>query len=77
MEIKIKFFGSLSELTGKNELIVSGIQDIKMLDEHLTSTYPALHEQNYVFAVKDKICNEAFSLDAGETVAVLPPFAGG
>ncbi|MEL6557723.1 MAG: MoaD/ThiS family protein [Bacteroidota bacterium] len=78
MEINIKFFGKLAELTGENELTLEVPDEtgIKELEGRFTEQYATWNLQTYLVAVNQNI-TEQQALKNGDEVAFLPPFAGG
>lgn len=78
MEINIKFFGKLAELTGENELTleIADKSGIKELEQHFAKQYESWGLQTYLVAVNQDITEDQM-LKNGDEVAFLPPFAGG
>lgn len=77
MEIKIIFFGQLAEVTGKSNIILTGISDTDGLKKSLQQQYPALKELTFSIAINKKIIQEKTNLKSEDEVALLPPFSGG
>ena len=79
MNIKIKYFGMLSECCGKSEenREVSEDTSLSELKNELLRTYPTLAEKQYKIAVNQKISDGDEDLSEGDEIALLPPFAGG
>ncbi len=77
MSIQIKIFGQLAEITGNNELHLQNVSDTDSLRKKLVSDYSKLQHCSFVIAVDKKIVTENLPLNAGDVVALLPPFAGG
>jgi len=77
MELKIMFFGRLCDVTGRDNLSLRDINDIKGLREVLHKLYPALASMKYIIAVDKKLVEGDMLLYENNTVALLPPFSGG
>lgn len=77
MKIKVLLFGMLAEISGKTKLEIENCKDTNVLLQLLTEKYPAINNCKYVVAVYKTIITENTTLNNGDTVALLPPFAGG
>ncbi len=77
MNLKIKYFGMLSEITQcPEETYVFTQTKVSDLLEELFEKYPLLKEKNFQVAQNCKIIN-AESIIKETEIALLPPFAGG
>ncbi len=79
MQIQIKYFGLLEEFTGKEEEIMEIPKGV-LLNELiliLEERYPGFSSQYARIAVDGTIVSENLSLQQGNTLAIMPPFAGG
>lgn len=79
MEIELKYFGQIAELTGKEtetyttSEVITGAQLItKVLEKH-----PLLKDFNYQLAVNKKLNALEEQITTDTECALLPPFAGG
>lgn len=77
MKIKILFFGMLSEVAGKQEMILNDIGDSETLQNHLTSLIPRLKDYTFRMAINQEFIDSNHTLKDGDVVAMMPPFAGG
>ena len=75
--MKVLLFGIISDITGKEELILNGFKDTGALDQQLQKDYPGLKKVTYRIAVNKEIINVNTLLNDSDEVALLPPFAGG
>lgn len=77
MNLTVKYFGLLAELTQCNEeqLDFSGAT-VKELLENLISKYPELKNKDFQIAQNNTITNDETEISSTE-IALLPPFAGG
>lgn len=77
MQVKVLFFGVLTEVTGtncKHYLEVKSIGDLKL---RLQDDFPEIVHYNYRIALNNEIINNDPQLKDGDEVAFMPPFAGG
>ncbi|MDQ3682251.1 MAG: MoaD/ThiS family protein [Bacteroidota bacterium] len=77
MQIQIIIFGQLKDITGRNNLQLTGISDTDELVIELNKKYPALANAKYIIAVEKEVILKNTVLTDNNTVALLPPFAGG
>jgi len=77
MKVKILFFGMLSEVAGKQEMILNNIGDSETLQNHLISLIPDLKDYTFRMAINREFINRNHTLKDGDVVAMMPPFAGG
>ncbi len=77
MELNIKYFGILAEVTQCNEeTFVFKKQTISELITDLCSKYPQLKGKEFQVAQNQKIVTPKSIVSEGE-IALLPPFSGG
>jgi molybdopterin converting factor small subunit len=77
MQVKVLFFGVLSEVAGtdcKHYIEVKSVYDLKtrILDE-----FPEIQHYNYRISLNNEIINKDLILNDKDEIALLPPFAGG
>ncbi|MCW3118582.1 MAG: thiamine protein [Chitinophagaceae bacterium] len=77
MEINLIIFGKLIDITGSAAMTIKNVADTAQLNEQLHSRYPALSSYPYVIAVEQEIVHANTPLKNKDTVALLPPYAGG
>ena len=79
MNIRLKYFGMISEITQKEEetLELAAHSNINPLLELLSHKYDRLNKMEYKVAINELIENENIELKENDIVALLPPFAGG
>ena len=77
MNLTVKYFGLLAEVTECNEeqLDFSGAT-VKELLENLFSKYPDLKEKDFQVAQNNTIVDKSEPINQTE-IALLPPFSGG
>ena len=77
MQIEVKYFGILAEITGCNtEQLVSSSLEIAGLKETLINKYPDFKNTDFRIAQNQELVLDS-ALLTGQEIAVLPPFAGG
>ena len=79
MKINILLFGVLTEVTGETQLQVDAenIHDLNDLHTWLVKKHPGLQDKTFQYAVNQAISSAEHPLQAGDEVALLPPFSGG
>ena len=77
MRIKLLFFGQVRDITGSSETELAGITTISDLKKYLFNKFPPLKDSKFLISVNRKIVNDNSTLNNGDEVAILPPFAGG
>ena len=75
--MKVLFFASLAELTGKSELEISGVNSIADLRTAFEKQFRGMESMKYAVAVNNKIVNGDQLLNDTDEIAFLPPFSGG
>jgi molybdopterin synthase sulfur carrier subunit len=77
MEIQVIFFGSITDITNTNQIMISGCVDTQSLMNELINRFPSIVNKKYFVAVNQKMIQENTLLNAEDTVALMPPFSGG
>lgn len=78
MNLKIKYFGKIAEITGKTEeLIFLEKGNSETILSNLQVKYPELKTLAYKLAVDQEILKSNMEINEDSTIALLPPFAGG
>jgi len=77
MKIKVLFFGSLSDITGKLSLVVENIENVENLKEKIECEYTEIKNKKYSISVNKQLITNNINLKDNDEVAFLPPFAGG
>lgn len=80
MEITLKYFGIIADITQKKEevlLIDDKSNTVKKTQAILEIKYPKILVFNYSIAVNKKFLQNDILLKNNDIVAILPPFAGG
>ena len=75
--IRILLFAQLAEMFGTHSLEVEGVEDTDGLVRQLEARDDRLCKQQYAIAVNENIIHGNVELKENDTVALLPPFAGG
>lgn len=77
MMIDVLLFGSLAEATGRSLIKLENVSDTESLKSRLLREFPKLEKHKFVVAVCKQVVKVNTILHEGDTVALLPPFAGG
>jgi molybdopterin converting factor small subunit len=77
MPVQVIVFGQLTDIMGNRPVTIDDVADTSQLVHCLTERYPALANAPYIIAVDKQIVNSNTPLTGNNTVALLPPFAGG
>lgn len=77
MEVQVIFFGSITDITIDNSVLIDHCVDVNSLVQELIERYPALANKKYFIALNQKMVHENVKLKLGDTVALMPPFSGG
>ncbi|HNP33954.1 MAG TPA: MoaD/ThiS family protein [Flavobacterium sp.] len=80
MELKLKYFGIIADITQKKEELFFVEEDtitLKLLQSKIEIKYPKILDIKYSIAVNQKFLQNDFLLEKDDIIALLPPFAGG
>ena len=80
MEITLKYFGIIADITQKKEelfFIEDEFNSLKLLQSKLEIKYPKILVINYSIAINKKFLQNDILLKNSDIIALLPPFAGG
>ena len=77
MELSIKYFGIIAEITGlEEEKLKIKDQKIGELIDSIINKYPGLKGREFQIAQNKKIVDNEEPVN-GDEIALLPPFSGG
>jgi molybdopterin converting factor small subunit len=77
MEVKVLFFGVLSEVSG---MAIKHYQDVKSVSDlksRIQDDFPEIAHYNFRISVNSMITDDDLLLKSADEIALLPPFAGG
>ncbi|MBK5270094.1 MAG: MoaD/ThiS family protein [Bacteroidia bacterium] len=77
MRVNVIIFGQLKDIIHSKSLVVEEIGSTDKLIQHLNGVYPELINSKYLIAVQKEIISSDTVLNNNDTVALLPPYAGG
>lgn len=80
MTITVKYFGLIADVSKRKEEILNFENSdftVENLKENLIQKYSELKETSFAIAVNKTIASENLILKNNDTIALLPPFAGG
>lgn len=77
--LKLEFYGLAAEAAGSDSKNWNIEQSMSLseLKNRLFAEVPELQSVSLQFAVNNKLGTETSKINKGDTVAVMPPFAGG
>lgn len=80
MTITIKYLGQIADITERKEEIytsTSALLTVENLIKILKEKYISLSNTSFIVAVNTTIANDSSEINNNDTIALLPPFAGG
>ena len=82
MRVKVLYFAAVRDLSGKDEEdleLPASVTSIARLAAHLATLHPDLagRLENVRFARNEEFANGADTIASGDTIALIPPVAGG
>lgn len=77
MDVQVKVFGQLTDITGHETIGVENVTDINSLLENLNKKFPQLADTKFAIAVDKKVITENILLHRASTIVLMPPFSGG
>jgi molybdopterin converting factor subunit 1 len=82
LKLTVLYFAAVRELVGKDEEVLdvpASVTTVGALAEHLASVHEALEGRlkHVRFARNEEFANDDEALSEGDTVALIPPVAGG
>lgn len=77
MKTDILFFGILAEVAGTNSVSMKDQPDLDHLKKMVLHDFPELENYRYRVSVNRVLTDENCTLNDGDEIAFLPPFAGG
>jgi molybdopterin synthase sulfur carrier subunit len=77
MEVKVLFFGVLSEVSGNAVRHYQDVKSVSDLKRRIQDDFPEITHYNFRISVNSMITDDDLLLKSGDEIALLPPFAGG
>ena len=77
MIITVKYFASIAEATGTDTAAFENLTSIAELKAHIFEIHPSLKKMTFAVAHNQEIKKDDFTIEDGDELAFLPPFAGG
>lgn len=77
MEIKVLFFGVLADVTGTSFRHYNDVKSIGELKQRIQDEFPEIVHYNFRISLNSEITDKDVLLKSGDTLAYMPPFAGG
>jgi len=77
MEIRVLFFGVLTDIAGTGMKIYSGVKSFSDLKFRINDDFPEMVHYDFRISVNSTLIENEPTLNNGDEVALMPPFAGG
>ena len=79
MTIHLLFFGALTDIVGEKQQVLKTDErlTIENINANLKLKFPALINHTYKIALNKILAEPSTTVNDGDEVAFLPPFAGG
>jgi len=77
MQVEIVLFGQLTDIAGKDKIVITNVFNTDELKQAVNTMYPAMTGIQYIIAVDKKSIQTNTLLNEASSVALLPPFSGG
>lgn len=77
MEVKVLFFGVLTEVTQTGLKIYHNVETLGNLMMKIRDEFPEIVNYNFRTSVNSVMVNDDPILNNGDEIALMPPFAGG
>ena len=77
MQVKVLFFGVLSEVAGTDFRHFRDVKSISDLKLRIVDDIPEIEHYNYRISLNNEIISNDKVLNDNDEVALMPPFAGG
>lgn len=77
MQVKVLFFGVLSEVAGTDCRHYMEVKSISELKSRIIDEFPEIAHYNYRISLNSEIISSDRLLNENDEIALMPPFAGG
>jgi sulfur-carrier protein len=77
MQVKVLFFGVLSEVAGTDLRHFSDVKSVGDLKLRILDEFPEIEHYNYRISLNNEIISADQVLNDNDEIALMPPFAGG
>lgn len=77
MEVKVLFFGVLTDVAGISLKIYRDSDTLNDLKYRINDDFPEIVHYNFRISLNGTITNGNANLKDGDEIALMPPFAGG
>lgn len=77
MQVKVLFFGILSDVTATDCRHYGEVKSVNDLKLRILDDFPEVGHYSYRISVNNEIINSDRDLNDGDEIAFMPPFAGG
>ena len=77
MKVNVLFFGVLAEIAGTDSRVYREVKSLGDLKLRIQDDFPEVVHYNFRISLNSEILNTDVSLNDGDEIALMPPFAGG
>lgn len=77
MQVKVLFFGVLSEIAGTGIKFYNDVKSLEHLKMRVADDYPEIVHYSFKVSLNNNLINSDAELRDNDEIAFLPPFAGG
>jgi sulfur-carrier protein len=77
MQVKVLFFGVLTDVTGTDCRHYNEVKSVNDLKLRILDDFPEVEHYNYRISLNNEILNNDRNLKDGDEIGFMPPFAGG
>jgi sulfur-carrier protein len=76
-QLTVLFFGPLVEKTGHSTFEISDVSSTRAALQYLYAKFPVLESMPFRIALDKELISEDCMIEGHQTMALLPPYAGG
>lgn len=77
MEVKVLFFGVLTDIAGTNIKSYRDVNSLSDLKHRIEDNFPEIVHYDFRISLNNTIIENDPLLKDGDEIALMPPFAGG
>ena len=77
MTVKVLFFGVLAEVTGTICKHYNDVKSVNDLRREIYDEFPEVEHYDFRISVNNELIDDDQTLNNGDELALMPPFAGG
>jgi molybdopterin converting factor small subunit len=77
VQVEIILFGQLTDIAGRDKIVISNVSDTDELVRAIEQQYPAMAGAKYIIAADKRVVGTNTRINEKTELALLPPFSGG